>query len=309
MSAHEDAVTSMVNGGYSQRIAREILAGVLGEAQTEDRRVLATRIREVGTAKGWSTWAAAYIDPDTEFVDTGMPSTETIVAELRRLDRVTTLREVEAAITAAIDRSREHSDDDGLRVRRLGMRAVERLVRGLREEAEGWEKDTGGSKPSAGESTPAPAEPYSYIDAHNHRLTFLSTTDDTGSPYVWLQASNLEHGAAEVSVWLPPLAAQALDRYLASGIASGNFEHTDHTGDQLTVYPGATWTAFDLTCYSDGSETPDRVRVAVLTARLPEVRDGLRSAMRQAEEKAARETTSRATGKTSHDGYDGEETR
>ena len=30
MSAHEDAVTSMVNGGYSQRIAREILAGVLG---------------------------------------------------------------------------------------------------------------------------------------------------------------------------------------------------------------------------------------------------------------------------------------
>ncbi|MGW1783886.1 hypothetical protein ACWCQQ_32940 [Streptomyces sp. NPDC002143] len=41
------------------------------------------KIREVGTAKGWSVWAAACMDPDVEFVDTGMPSTETIVAEQR----------------------------------------------------------------------------------------------------------------------------------------------------------------------------------------------------------------------------------
>ncbi|MGW3197152.1 hypothetical protein ACWDBD_21685 [Streptomyces sp. NPDC001118] len=33
------------------------------------------KIREVGTAKGWSVWAAAYLDPDVEFVDTGMHST------------------------------------------------------------------------------------------------------------------------------------------------------------------------------------------------------------------------------------------
>src|SRR3546814_7796513 len=58
----------------------------------------AAKIREVGTAKGWSTWAAAYLDPDIEFVDTGMPSTETIVTELRRLARVAILRQAAEAI-------------------------------------------------------------------------------------------------------------------------------------------------------------------------------------------------------------------
>ncbi|MGW0868917.1 hypothetical protein ACWD3J_16415 [Streptomyces sp. NPDC002755] len=41
------------------------------------------KIREVGTPKGWSVWAAACVDPDVEFVGTGMLSTETIVADLR----------------------------------------------------------------------------------------------------------------------------------------------------------------------------------------------------------------------------------
>ncbi|WP_157855738.1 hypothetical protein [Streptomyces aureocirculatus] len=58
------------------------------------------KIREVGTAKGWSVWAAAYVDPDVEFVDTGMPSTETIVADLRRLDRDSVLREVDEQFAA-----------------------------------------------------------------------------------------------------------------------------------------------------------------------------------------------------------------
>ncbi|MFJ2004782.1 hypothetical protein [Streptomyces chartreusis] len=72
-------------------------------ATDEVVRGWAARIREVATAKGWSTWAAAFIDPDVEFVDTGMPSTESIVAELRRMDRETVLREAAAAIQAVID--------------------------------------------------------------------------------------------------------------------------------------------------------------------------------------------------------------
>lgn len=309
MSAYEDAVTSLVNGGYSPRIAREILAAVLGEAQSADRRALAARIRQVGTAKGWSTWAAAYIDPDVEFVDTAMPSTETIVAELRRLDRAAVLREVEVEIAAAVDRNRaEYPDEPAMRARRLGMRAAGQIVHGLREGTEGREKDTsGGPQPSAGESTPAPlAEPYSYTDAHNHRLTLLSTTDVTGRPYVWLKAGNLAHGGAEVSVWLRPLAAQNLDRHLAAGVA---YENTDHTGDQVIVRPSSEWTVFEFTGCSGGDETPDRVRVVILTARLPDVRDGLRAAMRQAEEKAARRVPPSDTGKTSHDGHDSQETQ
>ncbi|MGW0578327.1 hypothetical protein ACWD25_20680 [Streptomyces sp. NPDC002920] len=70
----------------------------------------AARIREVGTAKGWSTWAGAFIDPDVEFVDTGMPSTETIVAELRRLDRAAALDEFADQIDAL---SSDHYLDPG----------------------------------------------------------------------------------------------------------------------------------------------------------------------------------------------------
>ncbi|GGJ52055.1 hypothetical protein GCM10010121_073700 [Streptomyces brasiliensis] len=59
--------------------------------------------RAVGTAKGWSTWAAAYIDPSVPFVDTDMPATETIVAGLRRLDRVAVLREAADLVYAMAD--------------------------------------------------------------------------------------------------------------------------------------------------------------------------------------------------------------
>ncbi|WP_155054564.1 zinc finger Ran-binding domain-containing protein [Streptomyces blattellae] len=79
-------------GDNSERYARELLA--------EERREWSAKIREVGTAKGWSTWAAAFLDPDLEFVDTGMPSTATIVAELRRLDRLAVLREVDERLAA-----------------------------------------------------------------------------------------------------------------------------------------------------------------------------------------------------------------
>lgn len=123
-------------------------------------REWAAKIREVGTAKGWSTWASAYMDPDTEFVGEDMPSTETMVAELRRLDRIATLRDAESAIAAAVKRNlAEHPDEQAMSARRLGLRAAERIVRGLREDTEAREKDTsGGGQPSAGESTPDSAD-------------------------------------------------------------------------------------------------------------------------------------------------------
>lgn len=56
---------------------------LVATSDAELLREWSVKIREVGAAKGWSVWAAAGMDPDVEFVGTGMPSTETIVAELR----------------------------------------------------------------------------------------------------------------------------------------------------------------------------------------------------------------------------------
>lgn len=76
-------------------------AAELIKAATDDvLRGWAAKIREVGAAKGWSVWAAAFLDPDSDFVDTGMPSTESIVAELRRLDRLAILRQVDERLAA-----------------------------------------------------------------------------------------------------------------------------------------------------------------------------------------------------------------
>ncbi|MDX2545885.1 hypothetical protein ACOT81_38135 [Streptomyces sp. WI04-05B] len=56
---------------------------LVAASDAELLREWSVKIREVGAAKGWSVWAAAGMDPDVEFVGTGMPSTETVVAELR----------------------------------------------------------------------------------------------------------------------------------------------------------------------------------------------------------------------------------
>ncbi|MFF9175936.1 hypothetical protein [Streptomyces sp. NPDC014793] len=51
--------------------------------------------------------------------------------------RAEILRETENEIAAAIDRNRaEHPDSDPMITRRLGMRAAERIVRGMREDTE-----------------------------------------------------------------------------------------------------------------------------------------------------------------------------
>jgi len=54
-------------------------AADLIKAATDDvLRTWAAKIRTVGEAKGWSTWAATYMDPDTEFTDVGSPPLEEI---------------------------------------------------------------------------------------------------------------------------------------------------------------------------------------------------------------------------------------
>lgn len=56
-------------------------------------RDMARQVRAISKVKGWSLWAADYMDPDVEFLDTGMPPTADIIAELRSLDRAAVLRE------------------------------------------------------------------------------------------------------------------------------------------------------------------------------------------------------------------------
>ncbi|MFI6249017.1 hypothetical protein [Streptomyces sp. NPDC051016] len=152
------------------RHAREDVDALLAEidrmraAHTQEiddaLRAWAVKIREVGTAKGWSTWAGAFIDPDVEFVETGMPTTESIVAELRRLDREATLREAADAITEVIEADRakfpRRSND------RAALGGAREIVLGLIDQPRRTadevqrEKDTSdGSQPTVGESTAA----------------------------------------------------------------------------------------------------------------------------------------------------------
>ncbi|MEV4033424.1 hypothetical protein [Streptomyces umbrinus] len=123
------------------------------KAATDDvLRAWSAKIREVGTAKGWSVWAAAFLDPDVEFIDTDMPSTETIVAELRRLDRVAVLREAADMVHAMADPRCHCGGCDSCAARGYADQ--------LRRIADGevQEKSTrDGSQPTVGIATPAPA--------------------------------------------------------------------------------------------------------------------------------------------------------
>ncbi|MFB7596915.1 hypothetical protein [Streptomyces sp. NPDC056160] len=132
-----------------------------GLVNAETRRECAAKIREVGTAKGWSTWAAAFIDPDTEFVDTGMPATEAIVAELRRRDRLAVLHEVDEHLAAMT--LPEHlkgtlnagSYADAWRECRARVQALAAGAGPEKGTGAGSEKGTGdGGQPTAGEPTP-----------------------------------------------------------------------------------------------------------------------------------------------------------
>ncbi|MEU8906999.1 hypothetical protein [Streptomyces mirabilis] len=154
MSAHDNAVTSLVNGGYAPQIAREILASVVAEARAESEHRWAARIRELGAAKGWSVWAADFMDPSVDFDGAAMPSTETIVAELRRLDRAAILREVDEQL-AAMKLPEYLQGTLNAGSYKDAWQECRARVAAMVTDA-GPEKDTrGGRQPSAGESTPA----------------------------------------------------------------------------------------------------------------------------------------------------------
>ncbi|MBL1115366.1 hypothetical protein JK364_23635 [Streptomyces sp. 110] len=100
MSARDTLIGILRQRAERHDAAPQTPEALVAASDAELLREWSVKIREVGTAKGWSVWAAAYMHPDVEFVDTGMPSTETIVAELRRLDRVSVLREVDEQFAA-----------------------------------------------------------------------------------------------------------------------------------------------------------------------------------------------------------------
>jgi len=124
--------------------APETPEAVVEASEAELLRAWAAKVRQVGGAKGWSVWAAAFMDPDVPFVDTDMPSTETIVAELRRLDRADALDKFADEINALGD-DHELGPGWGDAADRARSKAAS-----LRRE-----KDTsGGHQPAEGESTP-----------------------------------------------------------------------------------------------------------------------------------------------------------
>jgi hypothetical protein len=244
-------------------------------------RTWAAKIREVGIAKGWSVWASAYMDPDVPFTDTGMPSTETIVAELRSLDRASTLREAADAINAL---PQDYECDPG-----RGDAAD--LLRRMANEVE-REKGTGGVlQPSAGEPTPASAESYASTDPQNCRLTIVPVVTSGRGPHVEFRGEDLSIEGEIVLVWLPIMQAKALDRAL---FARAGFEFADHSDDKLTVEVGDPWTVFTFARPSDAEEEAAVVRVIVHTGRLPELRRAIRAAITLAEQPT--DYASRATG-------------
>jgi hypothetical protein len=147
------------NGG-----APEAPEAVVDASEAELLREWAARVRQVDAAKGWSVWAAAFMDPDVPFVDTGMPSTETIVAELRRLDRAAVLREVDEQFAAM--KLPEHlkgtlnagSYADAWRTCRA-------IVKAMAGQAERGKDTSGGHQPTEGESTPDSVLPVAHPDA------------------------------------------------------------------------------------------------------------------------------------------------
>lgn len=95
MSAR-DVLETDINPVVPNAVARQHIDAFRDQVLTE----MAADVRAISKAKGWSLWAADYMDPNVEFTDVGMPSTGQIVAELRRADRAAVLREGAAAIEA-----------------------------------------------------------------------------------------------------------------------------------------------------------------------------------------------------------------
>jgi hypothetical protein len=131
------------------------------KAATDDvLRGWAAKIRDVGTARGWGIWAGDFMDPDVAFDESAMPSTETIVAELRRLDRVAILRQAAEAIEREqareerAERERFGYLDHETELQGVAVRAKATFLRRLADDVERGKDTSVGSQPTAGGATP-----------------------------------------------------------------------------------------------------------------------------------------------------------
>ncbi|MFF0597879.1 hypothetical protein [Streptomyces antibioticus] len=142
--------------------------------------------------------------------------------------------------------------------------------------------------------------PYTYTDAHNHRLTLDTVLDGLLRPYVWVEAENLAAGGAVATVWLTPGQAADLDQALRDRRTAA---FTDHTGDKLTVTPEDGYTTFEVTNVAeDEGETPVVVRVVTLASRVRELRNTFAALAERAQQRAAdAETTRDADAPCPHD--------
>ncbi|WP_432169086.1 hypothetical protein [Streptomyces sp. 1222.5] len=210
MTTHGPLKRSLLAFGVSEADADALIS----EHDTAALREHAEKVHEVGTAKGWSVWAAAYLHPEVEFVDTALPATETIVAELRRVDRAAILRD---GADRLLDERRQFASRtvfcDGL------AHAAQRLKKWATEAAP-EEETSAGSQPPAGESTPGPehttAETPPTEDARFARIReihFSEVSNEFGDlecrlcreqwPCETIRAVDYPHAGMEPSLTLP----------------------------------------------------------------------------------------------------------
>ncbi|MEU2354563.1 hypothetical protein ABZ599_16600 [Streptomyces misionensis] len=111
-----------------------------------------------------------------------------------------------------------------------------------------------------------------------------TAVDGNGKPYVWVEAANLACGGDQVAMWL------TIEQVVELGAALNTvneYRATDHTGHNVSVTPGATWTTFTVTRQANDYEESAAMRVVVLTGRLPELRDALATTAQFAQQRIA----------------------
>lgn len=132
-TAREEIIGNLIAAGYNEPAARELLGRADRESCEQVLRDMARQIRAISEVKGWSLWAADYMDPDVEFIDIGTPTTGSIVAELRRLDRAAVLREAAEFV----------GNDDDCGCGGCDACTANSLAAGLRDKADEAEGATG----------------------------------------------------------------------------------------------------------------------------------------------------------------------
>ncbi|QWQ43081.1 hypothetical protein KME66_20435 [Streptomyces sp. YPW6] len=122
---HPDTITALVDeiaDDIPHRRAPQIAADYLNR----HARLLAEQITALGQARGWSTWAAALIHPDREFVDPGEDDDQAAAEQRDNLDfnRGDTV----AAVRDALLDPAEHTPETALAASRVLLAAHTRLL-------------------------------------------------------------------------------------------------------------------------------------------------------------------------------------